>query len=478
MIFAMIAFIICAVFSGNVADEFSLVIIFPVLYAIIVAILAPLLMDKTRSGRITVGIFLVLQFLRLVLLPMLGAISGYFTVSVSLINGESALLASVLVLIEIIVTFACAYCILKYSKRVVPQTETLPTELSGNTYVYILFILVAAVLYLAKGEGMYSFFSLDITTDQRASFIEQEIGQELASVINYGLNFLVILMIYLNCRKYQKTGKKRYIFYSLLVMVARICIISSSSEGRLAVLYPTGVALLLLPRLYPRHRGTIVRSIAFVGVAVIGMMTLYKTFHAFLYDSYTQALQSSMEDFSTHDAATQIDIYFYGVRNIAKNLYVSEKLNLGLTTFVKDILRNTFGVHYLFRGGQDTTVELYNLYIYGGELTAGHLYSSLAYGSTYFTPVLAPLATVFNMLVIAGLEKWLRRMRTMDTYYIVGIIYMRMAYNMFACFPLAWNYASRTLLLGFLIIGGASLLKGVRASKRIPHARTGGYGKA
>ena len=478
VIAAIVAFGICAAFSNNIADEFILVMFYPLLYAVMVIVLGQYLLDKTRSGRITVTIFLVIQFLRAVLLPVLGAISGYFKQITGLLDSNSAALASVLVFVEMIVTFLCACLILRYSRRIPAQAETLPRELSGNIYIYILFVLVAAVLYIWKGEGMYSFFSLDITTDQRASFTEETIGMELSAIISFGLTFLVILLLYWNCRKYQKTGKKRYMYYSLLVMIARICIISSNSEGRLAVLYPTGVALLLLPRLYPRHRGTIVRSVMVVGVAVIGMMTLYKTFHAFLYDSYADALQGGMDDFSMHDAATQIDIYFYGVRNIAKNLYVSDRLSLDFTTMVKDLLRNTFGIHYLFRGGQDTTLELYNLYIYSGELTAGHLYSSLAYGSTYLTPLLAPLATVFNMLLVTGVEKWLRRMRTMDTYYIVGIVYMRMAYNLFACFPLAWNYASRMLLLGFLIIGGASLLKGKRTTVAEPWTvRDGGYEK-
>ena len=128
-------------------------------------------------------------------------------------------------------------------------------------------------------------------------------------------------------------------------------------------------------------------------------------------------------------------------------------------TFFSDLVRNTFGLHYLVKDSTQTTVELYNLFIYNGSQSSGHLYSSLSYGYTYWGAFLAPFATVINIWFASLLEKLLRKTKYIDTFYIVSIVYARMAYMMFACFPLGWNNASRNLILGFLVIGGASLLK-------------------
>ena len=138
VIAAMVAFGICVAFSSNIADEFGLVMFYPLLYAVMVFVLGQYLLDKTRSGRITVTIFLVLQFLRAVLLPVLGAISGYFKQITGFLDSNSAALASVLVFVEMVVTFLCAYLILRYSRRIPAETEILPQKLSGNTYVLLI----------------------------------------------------------------------------------------------------------------------------------------------------------------------------------------------------------------------------------------------------------------------------------------------------------------------------------------------------
>lgn len=474
IISSIISFFVTAICNANIAKEFSLVILYPVVYGALCTMIWPYMRDKTRQGRITAGVFLFLQWLRAVLFPMLSAVSGYLQVSAGLIDSSAATKASFLFLFEMVVTFVVVYLVLRFSKREFHPEENVPIGLRGNTFVYIVFVFFALGLYIWLGEKIYTFFSLDLTTDDRASMIDFGVGTELKAVVDYGLSFAVILLICYCYKRYSATKNKRFMYCALLVGLARIGIISAGSEGRLAVLYPIGTMLILLPRLFQEHKKIIVRSVTLLGVAVLGLMTVYKVFHAFLYDSYMEAIQNTADTFDAYDAATQLDIYFYGVRNIAKNIYVSRYIDLNVGTFFIDFFRNTFGVHYLLGKYTDsTTIALYNLFIYSGEQAAGHLYSALAYGSTYFSVAFAPLATVINILAVFAMEKWLRRMKSIDSIYVVGLAYTRMAYNMFACFPMSWNNASRTLVLGFLVIGGASLVKGKRKKcyKRVGEGR-------
>lgn len=437
---------------------FFLIPIYPLLYGMLSLLIWPYMTDSSRNGRITAGVFLVIQWLRCVLFPMLGAPSGYFTMETSLTNESSVLTASWLFLYEMILSFLAVYLILRFSRRTTQKRTQNLTALRGRTFVYVVFVLFALFLYLREGTGMYSFFLLEANTS-RVGTSEQEVNQIISTLISFGLTFIVILTVYFCFKRYTATGLSRYVYLALAIALLRVCLISSSSDGRLAVLYPVGAFLLLLPKLFQRHARLIVRSILLLGVTVLGLMTVYKVFYAFAHDSYAEALQAGMDNFGQSDAATQVDVYFYGVKNIARNLFVADKLQLPMNKAWTDLLRNTFGIHYLVKGSTQTTVELYNLYIYEGRQASGHLFSSLAYGYTYFGPFLAPLATVFNIWFASLLEKLLHRTKHIDTFYIVSLVYVRTVYNIFANFPGTWNNASRNLILGFLIIGGASLLK-------------------
>lgn len=460
MLTSVISTLVTIVYNTNIPNAFGAVIVYPFVYALLFLFVWPFVLEKRNAYRITASVFLVLQWLRAVVLPALGAVSGYFSINSVNIDEASARTASWLFLYELVVTFLMVYMLLRYSKPLQPLQETVSYTLKGNTGIYVLFILVALVLFLAQDEQIYTFFALDLSTEGRVSYQDSSVDTEIKSVIDYGLSFAVILLVFYFYKKYTNTKDTRYFYGAMAVSLVRVCLISATSEGRLAVLYPICTVLILLITLFPTHRPLIVRSIALVGAAVLGLMTVYKVFQGYAYDSYSDAIRGAAIGLDAGRTSLQLDVYFFGVRNIARNIYVAKQLNVNFGTFVIDFFRNTFGVHYFLKDySYDTTVALYNLYIYSGESASGHLFSSLAYGNMFFTAVLAPFTTVFNIMVVAFIEKCMIRMKNVDSLYILGLVYTRMSYNMFACFPLAWNNASRMLVLGFLIIGGASLIK-------------------
>ena len=451
-----ISFVICLVFSGNVTSEYFPVMFYPLLYAVMGSFLIPSLMNGNNGGRITSGIFMMLQWLRAVLLPSIGSISGYFSSITYNTDSSSAALASWLFLYELIVSFATCYVALRYSKKKESARDQI-TGIQGRASIYIIYILFAVVLYIVRGKGMYSFFRLSLT-GIRASMSEADTGLIISTLIEYGLNLLVVVILYYNYKKFLETNQKQYMWFALIVALVRLCIISSFSEGRLSIVYLFGAFLLLLPQLFVRYKKTITRSVSIIAIAVLGMMTIYKSFSAFLYSSYSAAIANGVSNYNMLSLASTIDIYFYGVRDIASNIYVTKQISIPTGTIFVDLLRNTFGLHYFFKGNANTTVALYNLYIYNGLSASGHLYSSLAYGNTYLTPIFAPITTAFNILFAVWIENKLYRIRNIDTYYIVCIAYIRLAATLFCNFPMAWNYASRSLVLGYVVIGFGSFL--------------------
>ena len=186
-------------------------------------------------------------------------------------------------------------------------------------------------------------------------------------------------------------------------------------------------------------------------------MTVYKTFAAFLYDSYLEALQNNTIDLSL--LSSQIDIYLYGIKAVGRNLSFCMQSDLNISELFFDFLRNTFGLHYIIKNAGHTTLEYYNMYMYGNSTMSGHLLSGISYGYLYFGSILAPAAVCFNLCVAALAERVIKSTPYIEIYYLAGMIFMRLCINVFANFPFSWNFVSRTIILGVVVIGCSSIMK-------------------
>ena len=194
-----------------------------------------------------------------------------------------------------------------------------------------------------------------------------------------------------------------------------------------------------------------------IAVIVIGLMTVYKVFAAFLYDSYIEAITAS--SFDLYDMSTQIDVYFYGAKTIARNIEFSSQSSLSIVHLFFDLFRNTFGVHYFFKELDYSTLEYYNLFLYSGSSTSGHLLSSIAYGMQYFGILLAPICTCINIWLSVWVEKKIHQIKYIDVYYIVSILFIRLSLSIFSNFMQTWNVVSRTFVIGMIVIGCSAIFK-------------------
>ncbi len=454
LITAFVSAISCS-FNNRICQGFEFIVILPLVF-IVFGFLVLWQLSRCeasrRNGVITVYIFVLLQWLRLVFLPLFGSLSGYFETYGFNVTEKAAYYSIFLIAWEAIVTFL--FCIIVFNNSGHKNDGCMEGDLSGNRWVYFGFILLALVFFIRFGKNRFKFFLIGLS-NERLSSVADSNSSAISAIIDYGLLFLVVLIIWWCHKKYIDSGKKRYVYYALVCAGIRLCLISS--EGRMSQVYLLGAFLLLLPQLFPEYKSQIIRYIALISIAVIGLMTIYKVFAAFLYDSYIDAVKAS--SFGLLDMTTQIDIYFYGVKTVARNIDYCNQSNFSIFHSLFDFFRNTFGIHYLFKGSDYTTLEYYNLYLYSGLSTSGHLFSSIAYGYLYLGLILSPLATCFNMAVSFWTEKKLCAIRHMDIYYIVSVMFVRLSFSIFSNFSQSWNVVSRTLIIGMTVIGLSALFK-------------------
>lgn len=163
-------------------------------------------MDRPeKKGRLTVYIFISIQWLRTVLHPLLGSISGYFENYGTYVQEKYAGFSVALMSYETAISFLFVILLYRFSGDRNPPVFT-ESKLRGNTTIYGLFIAFACVLFFATGADTYQFFALSTASDRLSTTLGNE-GSGSDAIINYGLTFLVILIIHHCSVQYQRTEK-------------------------------------------------------------------------------------------------------------------------------------------------------------------------------------------------------------------------------------------------------------------------------
>lgn len=462
------SFVICLLYSANLCEGYSFLPVLPLLYT---ALSAPLLKRLVRGNCrffVTTSILVAVQWIRCVFAPAIGAYSGFYADPGNDISTTIAKMSVRLCMYELIIIFVVALFVTRKKGSTKASIASAPLsvpvyDMAGSRYIYWLFAFSAIGLMVFTKKIPFHFFILKSgTTDRFASQVA--VGDILSALISYGITFLLIVLLFFLYQKYLFTAEDRYYRYALYLILIRLMFISS--ESRLSLVYQCITALMLFSGLFAKNRRKTIRIIGLAAVAVIGALTVYKVFYAFLYDSYYDALLSGMKGFGLSGIAQQMDSYFYGLKTVALNLSFVKTASGGGAEFFADILRNTFGFHYLIKSDTITTLERYNLYLYAGGARSGYLFSAIAHGYLYVGPILAPLATVLNFAVACWMEKWLGKIRSIDIYYIFCTAYVRFAVSVFASFGGTWNFTSRTLLIGMAVVIFASAFKVQPARQR------------
>ena len=125
-------------------------------------------------------------------------------------------------------------------------------------------------------------------------------------------------------------------------------------------------------------------------------------------------------------------------------------------------MRSIFGLHFLIKDSGFTTSQLYNLSIYGYGQTNGYLFSGIAYGYAYFGLILSPLMPLFNVSMMAGIEKIMNKCCSIEMSYVYALIFIRFAFGFEGeCAPLI-NMVTRTLIIYGIFYHISRLLRKIR----------------
>lgn len=451
IIVSAISFIAAVYCLAALPLGFKVLAMLPFVFSVVFMFLFPISF-MNASSRITVTLVYLLFFMRMVFIPVYGIIDGYYIGEVSSTLSKYSTMSVGLSLYEFVAVCGILALIV-FNKKENNIRQTL--NLAGNKTFYSIFVLVLIVLLVllvARGQfvSTFEFGFKSIGGDmERSGDIEE--GGWGRLLITIGVTFFYLLLTSYFVKKYRLSLAQKYVTYSIILAMVMISIISG--ERRTSQLYKGFACIWLLIGVYPIYKKRVTSSLAVVAVIVIAGMTLYKQYHAFLYETYAEALSHA------HGIGMStgiLDAYFYGPNTISKNLAFADMGHLSLYNLFYDFVRNIFGLNYIIPRGYPLTSELYNLTLSYGEEETGYLLSSVGYGYAFLGVGLAPIFTCFNVFVMLLLERAMRTTSSIEMSYIWAFLFMRFSFGFLGSFPPLINLTSRMLLVNGGIVLVAS----------------------
>lgn len=452
---AIVSFIISLLNINKIVDGYSLLVLMPLIFFLIyIIVLIPII--KTKKIIITVYMYLVRSWIRMVVLPSVMILSGnYYGIPYAIPSNTSIPVAISLIIYELVVSSIFLLIISLRVKKV--RIDGTSITMYGNKIVYAVFILLAAIVYLTIGRqnNLIQLFMISADSGVRYGDETNTMLVLATRIITVGVAFLFICLAYYFKRNYDKTKNKKYVNYAMIAAIMNIIIIVG--ERRSAILYSSFVSGYILIKMFPEFKKKILRTVIIAGGSVIILMSVYKFFNAFIYESYIESIRNSTIDLDWLSKTMQI--YFGSPQNVAIAIDMKEAFNIPFSNLFFDFGRSTFGLSFLLKGQGVLTSAYYNLFIYSSEITVGHVIPSIGYGYLYFGYIFSPIIICINLWLSSRFETLFIKSRSYEAMYVWGYILIRLA-SVYASTPPLISGASITIFTHGLLYLVASLING------------------
>lgn len=309
------------------------------------------------------------------------------------------------------------------------NTNPLVNVKNNRFWGICIFIVAATVLTILEPSALnqISFFAISSNTGGRLGAISQNastLTQIARQIFVVGILSLFVVTVSKIKERSTLKNKQRSLLISLLL--AGLCTSMVISEQRSSQIYCAFASIILLSRLYPAHKKKIVKFIFIIGVAVVGMLTLYKTFYAFKYSSYIEAIAHSDSTF-WETMSENAEIYLLGPQTVASSLDFSKVCNVTIKQIVYDLMRPFIGLSFFVKNtGHMLTSERYNLFI-TRYAVSGYLLPLTGNAYCFLGFLLSPILICCIYTIAVKLEKAMMKSNSEYATFFLAYVYIRMA---------------------------------------------------
>lgn len=421
MIFSSLLSLIIYIFNiGRYENGHEILFLLPMFYIFCyIFFILPLINEK--KFLITIITISIISWVRFVLTPFIIVYSKNYEGFIYLQTSPNSInLAIALMCYELFITNIFLYMFIKIQKE---KINTLLPVIRGSKKVYFLFLVLTTLVLIFVGipNNILQFFIIEVDGTERVGDIKDTSMVLIQQILISGLILAFAWSVEILRNKYNLNKKVLYVNIAILLATFNVSVIIG--ERRSYLIYSAIASIILLIRAFPFYKRKILFTVSTVSIVVIGLMSVYKFFYAFHYDSYIEAFANSELDIGNWAATLQA--YFLGPENVALAIEMSENESLSILNVFYDIGRSVFGLSFIFKSFGATTVEIFNTYNYGYSRTNGQILSTIGYGYSYVGFLLAPMFVIFNVWISIKLEYLLKNTNSLIMIYLWSYLLMR-----------------------------------------------------
>lgn len=282
--------------------------------------------------------------------------------------------------------------------------------LSGNKYIYLLYIVFAIIIYLVIGRK-YNVIQFLVISNSYADIQTNIYLTLIKYIVSIALCVTVLMIISSQKKKYDIDGASRHAYFAIVSSMLYVCVVIGESRGTQIAI---GVLIcFILSICFPSKIKTIVISITACVVIVVASITLFRT-------------GTGIVNSWTMDAvADKLQVYYGGPESIAQSIIVMEN-EVGIGQVLFDFVRSIFPFNLLLKGTGFTVSQQYNLALYNGLSTHGQIVFGSSYGFMAFGIIGVPITICLNVYLILKASTIFSNSLSLEMKYVSGYCLIRL----------------------------------------------------
>ncbi|MBU5271933.1 hypothetical protein ACN9VA_09015 [Staphylococcus caprae] len=308
-----------------------------------------------------------------------------------------------------------------------------------------LFIGLAILIILAQ-PGILDRYSFIWSASQLKSDTANEDVTIFALFIQLAQIVFTVGILNIIYSFYERRPNVIYLFLSIFVIIVSTSFITGTSRSSVILPLVTGLFTVLV--LYEKYRKLILSASVVLSSLVIIVSTILKQ------QTNTSVLTKSLyhsagplENFNT-----DIQIYFSGLTNVGHALegaFIFKPFDFNL--LMSDLTHSVVFINRLFQNNH-SALTLFNNLFYKSTGVNDQILPMIGQGYLYFGPLLAPIFSVFGILIIMYLDRMIFNAKSVFSLYILSYFCLKFSLFFMSNATILISFFTNFILILLLIM--------------------------
>ncbi|MFW7368037.1 hypothetical protein [Vagococcus fluvialis] len=430
IISSLLSFFIVIYNYSSIPKGYEYIWLLPVMFFIGYLLFFFKQVNGTSNPIVLYGI-LGMEYIRFILIPIFCTLAGENNGMFYINPSPQSLRLSIFFMIIELFAVGVFFNLVTTNNSIVKFSEAKKQYyLAGNKIIYYIFFIFSGIIFFLFGRNrnLVNFLFIETSGDGVRNGDLEGIGDlMIRQFIVCSIFLFFCIVVNYSKKKIEETNNNIYFYLSLFAGLLNLSMLTG--ERRSNQVYVAFCTILILLKCFPKFKKKILVIMISMVSFILILMSIYKFFYVFLYDSYIEAVKES--SINIEFISQTLQSYFFGPQNIAITIDFFNDTSFSIFQSLFDFFRSIFGLSFLFKGSEEITSVYFNTYVYGFQQSNGHVLSGVGYSYGFYGIYFIYAQSIFNVWISVIIENLLKRETKIEYLYVYSYILIRFVTNLF-----------------------------------------------